>query len=1101
MRAMLLAVVAAISFAGKAAAAESRAGLLLSGGVPSQPAPFMHLTLEDGLSDQRVQALLQDRDGFLWFGTNNGLNRYDGHDIVNYRNDPADRYSVSGNLIEHLYEDKSGTMWVGTRSGLNAFDRKTGRFTQYRHDPADPGSLSDNAVITIYEDRSRALWLGTSSGLNRFDRATGRFTVYHHDPRDPHSLAHDTVRAITEDRSGTLWVGTLNGLSRFDRATETFTTYRHDPLNPRSLSHDVVWDIREDRAGKLWVGTDGGGLSRYDATTDGFTHYRHDPNNAFTLSGDRIAYIFEDAAGALWVSTFGSGLNVLDPARQRFTRHRHDPTDPTSLRSDYLDEIISDRSGLIWIGTHGSGVNVHDPRRSAFTIYRHDPQIAASLASNNVWTVSEDRNGSLWVGTQDAGLDRIDRKGERVVHYPPDPHNPRGLGHEWVAALEPDPSGALWVGTYGGGLYRLDQAGSTFTSYRYDRANPHSLSHDAIADLHLARSGTLWVGTRGGGLGRFDPSSNTFMTYWHDPANPGSLSSNWVWAIAEDARGDLWIGTLGGGLNRLEPATGRITRFRHDPQDPTSLSDDSIWTLHVDRSGVLWVGTFGGGLDRLDPGADAFLHYREGDGLASDRVISVLEDGGTGDAAGNLWVATGRGLSKLDRHRKFFRTYGTTQGLPLTEYNRGGYTTRDGEVLIGSVHGLIAFDPKEIVENRDVPSIVLTDFRLANKPVVVGDGSPLRQVINATDSITLTHADRIVSFKFAALNYRAPRQIRYRYRLEGFDDDWIEVDSTRRLVTYTNLAPGEYVFHVTAANEDGVWNEAGRAVSLVVTPPWWATWWFRGLALALMVAFVTGLYALRVSSLKRRRRALEAEIIERKQVEEALLTSNRQIKDLAGRLITAQEQERTRIGRELHDDVTQQLAALSISLSAVQRGLPSQLAEEHRQLASLQQQALAASESIRNLSHGLHPTVLQHFGLVAALEGVCTEFGSQRNIDVAFRAGGGLDDIPADVALCLYRVTQEALHNAARHADARQVEVTLTPSEREGVELKIADNGRGFDLAEAQTRGGLGLVSIDERVRLVAGQMRIRSEKGRGTELEVRVPLRASAQSVTSGSK
>jgi ligand-binding sensor domain-containing protein/signal transduction histidine kinase len=1063
--------------------------------VQGQSTPFTHLTLEDGLSDQRVQALLQARDGLMWFGTNNGLNRYDGHDVVEYRNDPTNPYSLSGNLVEDLYEDKSGTLWVATRSGLNAFDRRTERFTRYRHNPADPRSLSDNTVIRIYEDRSQVLWLGTASGLNRFDRATGRFTAYRHNPGDPRSLGHDTVRAITEDRTGTLWVGTLNGLSRFDRATATFTTYRHDPANPRSLSHDVVWAIHEDRAGTLWVGTDGGGLSRYDATSDGFTHYRHDPGNADSLSGDRIAHIFEDASGALWVTTFGWGLSVLDPDRQRFRRYRHDSTVPTSVSSDYLDKIIADRSGLIWIGTHGSGVNVHDPRRSAFTIYQHEPRIAASLASNSVWTVAEDRHGRLWVGTQDRGLDRIDRRSGQVVHYPPDPKNPRRLGYAWVSALAPDPSGALWVGTYGGGLYRLDEAGRTFTAYRYDRANPKSLSHDAIADLHLDRSGTLWVGTRGGGLGRFDAARNTFSSYRHDPANPRSLSSDWVWAIAEDARGNLWIGTLGGGLNRLEPATGRFTRFRHDPQDPTSLSDDSIWTLHVDRAGVLWIGTFGGGLDRLDPEGSAFVHYRERNGLASDRVISILEDGRADDAnAGNLWIATGRGLSKLDRARRSFRTYGATHGLPLTEYNRGGHTTRHGELLMTSIHGLIAFEPDKVVEDHDVPPVVLTDFLLGNKPVAIDGGSPLREAIDATSSIALNYADRTISFKFAALNYRAPRQTRYRYRLDGFDADWIEVGSTRRLVTYTNLAPGKYVFRVTAANANGVWNEAGRAVSLTVTPPWWATWWFRGSALALIAGGAAGLYALRVRSFQRRRRALEAEIVERKQVEEALLTSNRQIQDLAGRLITAQEEERTRIARELHDDVTQQLAALSISLGAVQRWLPSHLTEEHRQLDGLQQQALAASESIRNLSHELHPTVLQHAGLVAALAGTCAEFGSQRKIEVVFHADKDLGEIPANVALCLYRVAQEALHNAARHADAHRVEVALTSSEHDSLELRITDDGRGFDLAQAQRHGGLGLVSIDERVRLVAGHVRIRSEKGRGTELQARVPLRASEQ-------
>ena len=355
----------------------------------------------------------------------------------------------------------------------------------------------------------------------------------------------------------------------------------------------------------------------------------------------------------------------------------------------------------------------------------------------------------------------------------------------------------------------------------------------------------------------------------------------------------------------------------------------------------------------------------------------------------------------------------------------------------------------------------------------------------------------MISFEFAALSYRAPRQNRYRYKLEGFDDAWTEVGSTQRLVTYTNLDPGRYVFRVTAANADGVWNEAGRAIALVVTPPWWATWWCRGLALALIVGGAFGIYAWRVNSLKRQQRALEAEIVERKQAEEALRASqdslrrsNAQIQSLAGRLITAQEAERTRIARELHDDVNQQLAALSISLSGLKRRLPSEAAEAQQEVTRLQQQTIALSEEIRHLSHELHPGVLQHAGLVAALQGDCAEFGSQHGIDVTFHADAGLEDIPTDVALCLYRVAQEALHNMARHAGARQAEVALTRSD-DILELRIADDGQGFDLAAARRHGGLGLISIDERVRLVQGGVQIVTEPRRGTELRVRVPLHA----------
>jgi ligand-binding sensor domain-containing protein/signal transduction histidine kinase len=976
-----------------------------------QDATFTHITTEQGLSDLRVPAIMQDRTGFMWFGTNNGLNRYDGYNVVAYRHDPTNPNSLSSNFIEVLYEDRSGTLWVGTWSGLNAFDRRTERFTRYLHDPADP-----------------------------------------------HSLSHNTVLAIYEDGTGVLWVGTLGGLNRFDRATATFTAYRHDPADPHSLSHNRVRVIHEDGTGALWVGTDGGGLSRFDPATGAFTHYRHDPNNPHSLSEDRVDCIFEDASGALWIGTFGGGLSVLNAARQTFMTYRHDSTIPASVSSDYVAAIIADRSGLLWIGTHGSGVDVYNPQHRPFTLYRHDPKAAVSLASDNVWVVYEDQDGVLWIGTRDRGLDRFDRRNGLVVHYPPDPKHPQRLGHPFISALQQDQTGALWVGT------------------------------------------------RGGGLNRFDPARGAFTTYGHDPANPQSLSSDTIWTLAEDQHGRIWIGTLGGGLNRLEPTTGHITHYRHDPQNPASLSDDSIWTLHVDRSGALWLGTVGGGLNRFDPstalGAGSatgvFTHYRERDGLASDRIVSILEDGDASDpGAGNLWIATGRGLSKLDRGRTTFHTYNTADGLPLPQYNRGRYKTRSGELLLTRTYGLIAFDPAAVRVDAYVAPVVFTNFLLANKPVAIGETSPLRQAIDHADTIELTYANRVISFEFAALSYRTPRQSRYRYKLEGFDDDWTEVGNTQRLVTYTNLDPGKYIFRVTAANAAGVWIEAGRAIALVVTPPWWATWGFRGLAFALIVGCAFGIYAWRVNSLKRQRHALEAEIVERKQAEEALRVSqnslrrsNAQIQGLAGRLITAQEAERTRIARELHDDLNQELAALSISLSGLKRRLPSEAAEAQQEVTRLQQQTIALSEAIRHLSHELHPGVLQHAGLVAALQGDCTQFGIQHGIDVTFHADAGLEEIPADVALCLYRVAQEALRNMARHAGARQAEVTLTHSD-DILELRIADDGQGFDLAAAWRHGGLGLISIDERVRLVHGGVQIVTAPRCGTELRIRVPLHA----------
>jgi len=832
--------------------------------LPQDP-NFTHITIEQGLSDQVVLEVFQDSAGFMWFGTINGLNRYDGYHIVEYRNDPTDPHSLSNNSIEDLHEDRFGTIWVATRSGLNAFDRRTERFTRYLHDPENTRSLSNDAVLTIHEDQSGVLWFGTFDGLNRFDYATGTFTTYRHDPEDPNSLSHSAVYGIHEDQSGVLWVGTVDGLNRFDHATDTFTTYRHDPEDPQSLSHNHVWSVYSDRSGALWIATNGGGINHFDQTTGNFTAFRHDPDEPNSLGNDQVDGFFEDAAGALWVSTFGGGVSVIDPDRETITTLRRDSDNPASLSHDTVSHITVDRSGSVWLATQGGGVSVYNPRQQAFTNYGHDDQVANSLASSKVWSVYEDQEGVLWIGTRDQGLERFDRRNGQIDHYPADPQSPQRLGHPFVTAIEQDPEGALWVGTFGGGLYRLDKASGNFSAFRHDPTDPQSLSGDIIADLFVDSSDQLWVGTTGG-LSLFDQTSSAFTSYRHDPDNPQSLSQDVILKIAEDGRGGLWIVTFTGGLNRMDPDTGQVTRYLHDPEDPASLGSNSLASLYIDRSGVLWVGTSGAGLDRLDPDGDSFTHYREGDGLASDRIVSILEDGDADDpAAGNLWIATGNGLSKLDRDRTTFRSYGVSDGLPLTEFHRDNHKTRGGELLIGSTDGVIAFDPADLTDDPYIPPIVFTDFLLANEPVKIGGDSPLQQAIDLTDVIELTYADQRISIEFAALSYGAPSQNRYRYRLEGFEEDWIEVDSTRRLVTYTNLDPGSYVFRVTGSNGDGVWNEVGREVTLVIAPPWWETTAFRIAFGVLVVGLVIGGYRWRIRSIEARGREL-AESEERYQL-------------------------------------------------------------------------------------------------------------------------------------------------------------------------------------------------------------------------------------------
>jgi PAS domain S-box-containing protein len=835
---------------------------------------FGHITVAEGLADQRVQALLQDRAGFMWFGTNNGLDRFDGHRIVSFREDPDDPSSLSGNVITDLLEDRTGKFWVATRSGLNLFDPRTERFKRYLHDPADPTSLSDNSVMTLHEDREGTIWVGTFGGLNRFDRATGTFTRFVRDPADPRSLGNDSVLAILDDRSGALWIGTLGGLDLLDRRTRTFSHHRHDPANPDSLSYDVVWGLLEDRRGELWLATDGGGLELFDRASGKFVHHRYDPTNPASLVADRVDCLFEDASGSIWIGTFGGGVSVLDPERGTFSNHKHDPRAPTSLSSGYVAEIVADRSGLIWLATQGSGVDVYNPDAQSFEVLR--PLASPDDSANpSVWAIQEGRDGELWLGTEAQGLVRVDRKTGAVVHYDVEPGNPRRLGHPWVSAIAGGRDGPLWVGTMGGGLYRLDRERGVFDAFRHQAGDPTSLSHDNVLDLHFDREGRLWIATRGGGLNRFDPVGGGFTAFRHDPGDPTTLSSDWVGPIAESHDGKLWIGTRGAGLDLLEPSTGRFTHYRHDAASSSSLADDNVFTLHVDRAGTLWVGLLGAGLDRFEPATGTFVHYRQRDGLPSDRVAAIVEDGGEDDPrAGNLWISTARGLARVDRDRKKLSAFDASDGLPLTEFNPGRARMRSGEIMLSSTDGVVIFDPATLgTGTPQPPPVVLTSLQLDNRPVSVGAGSPLKQAINATERIELSYSVRVISLEFAALTYRAPQQSRYRYMLEGFDSHWNEVDATHRLVSYTNLDPGRYRFRVTAADADGVWNTTGRTLAIVVVPPWWATWWFRALTFALVAGCALSVYLARKRSRNRQWAAIQAEIVERRRAEAALRDS------------------------------------------------------------------------------------------------------------------------------------------------------------------------------------------------------------------------------------
>jgi serine phosphatase RsbU (regulator of sigma subunit)/ligand-binding sensor domain-containing protein len=644
-----------------------------------------------------------------------------------------------------------------------------------------------------------------------------------------------------------------------DPTTGQVTRFRHDAANPRSLSHDDVRAIVEDTDGTLWIGTSGGGLNRLDPSTGLFTRYRYDARNPRGLGHDVVAALVLDGDGALWVGTDGGGLNRLNRSTGDFDRFVNDPSRPASLASNRVYSLFLDRSGILWVGTYGSGVSRSDLHKKPFLHYRNDPNDSNSLGHNIVWAFCESPAGVLFVGTNDGGLNQFDRATGRWTHYVHDPRNPASIGHNSVRMVIADRVGRLWLATNGGGLDLFDPRAGTFRHYRHDPRNPASLAHDELRTVFEDRQGTIWVGTYGGGLDRWDPATDAFVHYRSNPADPKTISNDYVRTAFEDASGVLWFGTHGGGLNRFDRRSGTFTRYRNDPRTPGTLSNDFVFSIHEDRSGTLWVATYGGGLNRLDRKTGAFAAVRKSNGLPDDAVYGVLED-----SVGDLWLSTNSGLARYSPATGSVRGYTVADGLQSNEFNGGSYyQNARGEMFFGGVNGFNVFDPAAIHDDTFRPPIVFTDFRLIDENVAIGrlaDGRTLlTRSITDTDRIELLHRDRVLSFQFAALDFASPERNRYAYKLDGLDERWSDA-GTRRFVMYTTLPPGHYVLRVKGTNSDGVWNDEGASLAIVVRPPWWRTAWAYLAYVGLFAAALTGYVRFAGHQEREKSRLVEAEL-------------------------------------------------------------------------------------------------------------------------------------------------------------------------------------------------------------------------------------------------
>ena len=843
---------------------------------------FDRLSMNEGLSQSHVMAITQDQTGFMWFATENGLDRYDGFTFKHYRRERGNPDTLSSDFVRDLSMSDDGSLWIATDDGGIAHWRPDeDSFVPYRHNPQDSTTLATDQIRTLLSDPRGYVWVGTrDSGLDRLNVRTGEVTHYAHDEADPGTISNNEIHALALAEDGALWIGTRNGLNRLDPATGSMRRFYNDSNDPTSLSDNAIRSLLVTHDGTLWVGTNRGGLNRFDVSTGQFERSAHSDTDRHSLSGNRVEVIFEDDSRRIWVGT-NNGLNLMHAETGMFTNYRNDQKDPSSISDDSVVSIFQDRGGMLWVGTFTGGLNKWNPRSWSFGHFKPDASEGDAAFSNpNVTSFAEGPDKEIWVGTFGGGVNIMDGSDDSIRQLRHDSANADSLSDDRVMALLTDRRGHIWIGTMRGGLNRVEPGSGTNQVYRHDPANPASLAADGIMSLMEDSDGNIWVGTFGGGVSRLDDRSGVFTNFRHDPTNSESLSSPRATSLVQGTNGVIWVGTDGGGLNRLGSDGRTWQQIRHDPDDPTSLSTDTVYALHADNDGNLWVGTRAG-LDQImqnsvSPDAGQFQTIATSHRLSNNAVYSIQSD-----SEGRLWLSTNHGLIRYNPATASVRSFHESQGLQGEEFNFGaGFTSSDGSLYFGGANGFNAFVPSELEFNQERPQVVLTSLSILNRPV--SDEKPYE----IFDRVDLDYSDDVVTFEVSALDFAASGENRYAYRLEGFDDDWVEAGPQRRF-TYTNLDGGEYLLRVKAANSDGQWNEDGMSLSLSVAYPPWHTWWAYTLYLLAALLAAYGLWHRQQQKLLREAeysRRLEQEVRDRTS---ELKDRNADLKEVNAKLVEA----------------------------------------------------------------------------------------------------------------------------------------------------------------------------------------------------------------------
>jgi len=816
---------------------------------------FEKIDTEKGLPHGTVLCMIQDKTKFLWFGTKDGLCRYDFNKFITYRSRAGDKHSLSHNFIKSIVEDNDGRLWIGTwGGGLNMFDPRRESFFQFRHNRNDKKTIASDFINRVFKDSNGNIWIGTdNAGLDKLDIAKNEFTHFRSEYSDTSTLSNNTVRAIYEDRNHNIWIGTNNGLNKLDPRNKTFARYLNTDAgsSPRS----IITDVYEDANKNLWITTYGGGLNLFDQTSHSFKSIKAEGQSL----AKHLLCIKEDSKGNLWIGSENEGVYLYDPKTRVANQFLYDEADLFSISGNTINGIGTDEYDNLWFCTLNGGISVLNKDAEKFIHYRHNSD-SKSLSDNKVISLLADSRSNVWIGTDGGGLNRLDKRSNTFVTYRHSPGNKSSIAGNYIRALCEGSDGNIWIGTWGDGITIFNPTKETWRHLRHRHAQASGLSSNNIWTIMEDDKKHLWIGTYDAGLNVFEPTSNTFEHYRHNQRK-GSISSDKILSVYQDRDGDIWVGTDEGGLNLFDRETESFSSYKHI-DSVNSLSNNSVGCILQDSRGFLWLGT-NSGLNRFNKKTKSFKSYFTKDGLPNDVILGLLED-----KKGNLWISTNNGLSKFDPQDNTFQNFSVFDGLQDNEFKENAYTkSRSGEFYFGGKNGFNEFVPENVVSKSYEPATVLTNLLIFNKPVPVADRatveSPLTSSITHTNSITISYKQSVISFEFASLHKLPYDRKRYQYMLEGFDNAWHTIGTNT--VTYTNLDPGDYTFRVRGVNSHGDWSVKEARLQLVVTPPFWRTWWFTLGMLILSVSAVILFYKVKTRMIKTRNKILEMQVRERTQ--------------------------------------------------------------------------------------------------------------------------------------------------------------------------------------------------------------------------------------------